>query len=165
MRFPGSSARALWNTIQRILTLPDETRLFTGHDYMPGQFGMLSRLRGRQMKNDADVGLRSLPAVRVVFFAPHPTGEVHRLHQARIDPASRRPPGARQGEHAGSISSIWRPFNADRMTMWRVSTRVNSPTNDVQQGEDVMIAGSLAQSGGPGGAKPSTACPRFGIVF
>jgi glyoxylase-like metal-dependent hydrolase (beta-lactamase superfamily II) len=34
--FPGGSARALWNTIQRILTLPDETRLFTGHDYMPG---------------------------------------------------------------------------------------------------------------------------------
>ena len=34
--FPGGSARALWNTIQRILTLPDKTRLFTGHDYMPG---------------------------------------------------------------------------------------------------------------------------------
>jgi glyoxylase-like metal-dependent hydrolase (beta-lactamase superfamily II) len=26
----------LWNSIQRILALPDETRLFTGHDYMPG---------------------------------------------------------------------------------------------------------------------------------
>ena len=34
--FPGGSARALWNTIQRILALPDDTRLFTGHDYMPG---------------------------------------------------------------------------------------------------------------------------------
>jgi glyoxylase-like metal-dependent hydrolase (beta-lactamase superfamily II) len=34
--FPGGSARALWNSIQRILALPDDTRLFTGHDYMPG---------------------------------------------------------------------------------------------------------------------------------
>ena len=33
--FPGGDARALWRTIQRILALPDETRLFTGHDYMP----------------------------------------------------------------------------------------------------------------------------------
>src|SRR5215204_7678862 len=34
--FPGGSAKALWNSIQRILALPDDTRLFTGHDYMPG---------------------------------------------------------------------------------------------------------------------------------
>jgi glyoxylase-like metal-dependent hydrolase (beta-lactamase superfamily II) len=34
--FPGGDARAMWRTIQRILSLPDETRLFVGHDYMPG---------------------------------------------------------------------------------------------------------------------------------
>jgi glyoxylase-like metal-dependent hydrolase (beta-lactamase superfamily II) len=34
--FPGGDARALWRTIQRILSLPDDTRLFSGHDYMPG---------------------------------------------------------------------------------------------------------------------------------
>lgn len=34
--FPGGSARALWRSIQRILSLPGETRLFTGHDYCPG---------------------------------------------------------------------------------------------------------------------------------
>jgi uncharacterized protein (TIGR01244 family) len=34
--FPGGSARMLWDSIQRILALPDETRLFTGHDYQPG---------------------------------------------------------------------------------------------------------------------------------
>jgi glyoxylase-like metal-dependent hydrolase (beta-lactamase superfamily II) len=33
--FPGGSARVLWNSIQEILALPDETRLFTGHDYQP----------------------------------------------------------------------------------------------------------------------------------
>ncbi|MBS9476378.1 MBL fold metallo-hydrolase [Ancylobacter sp. VKM B-3255] len=34
--FPGGSARVLWRSIQDILALPDETRLFTGHDYQPG---------------------------------------------------------------------------------------------------------------------------------
>nr|WP_281493666.1 MBL fold metallo-hydrolase [Ancylobacter koreensis] len=34
--FPGGSAKALWRSIQDILALPDETRLFTGHDYQPG---------------------------------------------------------------------------------------------------------------------------------
>jgi glyoxylase-like metal-dependent hydrolase (beta-lactamase superfamily II) len=34
--FPGGSAKTLWKSIQAILTLPDETRLFTGHDYQPG---------------------------------------------------------------------------------------------------------------------------------
>ena len=34
--FPGGSAARLWTSIQQILALPDETRLFTGHDYQPG---------------------------------------------------------------------------------------------------------------------------------
>jgi len=34
--FPGGSAAALWSSIQGILSLPDETRIFTGHDYQPG---------------------------------------------------------------------------------------------------------------------------------
>lgn len=34
--FPGGSAHVLWRSIQRIMALPDDTRLFTGHDYMPG---------------------------------------------------------------------------------------------------------------------------------
>lgn len=33
--FPGGSAASLWNSIQAILALPDDTRLFTGHDYRP----------------------------------------------------------------------------------------------------------------------------------
>lgn len=34
--FPGGSAADLWRSIQAILALPDETRLFTGHDYCQG---------------------------------------------------------------------------------------------------------------------------------
>jgi glyoxylase-like metal-dependent hydrolase (beta-lactamase superfamily II) len=33
--FPGGSAEALYDSIQRVLTLPDETRLFMCHDYAP----------------------------------------------------------------------------------------------------------------------------------
>jgi len=36
--FPGGSAENLFNSIQKILTLPDETRVFVGHDYKaPGR--------------------------------------------------------------------------------------------------------------------------------
>jgi len=34
--FRGGSAKALWVSIQQILALPDQTRLFTGHDYQAG---------------------------------------------------------------------------------------------------------------------------------
>jgi uncharacterized protein (TIGR01244 family) len=45
--FPGGSASELWNSIQAILALPDETRLFTGHDYQAD---------GRQPKWESTVG-------------------------------------------------------------------------------------------------------------
>jgi len=36
--FPGGSAEMLYNSIQKILTLPDDTRIFVGHDYKaPGR--------------------------------------------------------------------------------------------------------------------------------
>lgn len=31
--FPGGSAEILWDSIQKILALPEETRIFVGHDY------------------------------------------------------------------------------------------------------------------------------------
>ena len=35
--FPGGSAKALYHSVSRNLyTLPDSTRVFVGHDYMPG---------------------------------------------------------------------------------------------------------------------------------
>lgn len=33
--FPGGSAETLFASIQKILALPDETRIFVGHDYLP----------------------------------------------------------------------------------------------------------------------------------
>ncbi len=34
--FPGACVHQLWDSLQRILALPDETRLFVGHDYCKG---------------------------------------------------------------------------------------------------------------------------------
>lgn len=34
--FPGGDAAMLYRSIMQILSLPDDTRLFTGHDYRPG---------------------------------------------------------------------------------------------------------------------------------
>ena len=33
--FPGGNAKQLWDSLQAILALQEETRLFTGHDYQP----------------------------------------------------------------------------------------------------------------------------------
>lgn len=33
--FPGGSTEVLWDSLQELLRLPDETRLFIGHDYPP----------------------------------------------------------------------------------------------------------------------------------
>ena len=35
--FPGGSSKALYDSIQAILALPDDTRIFVGHDYAPGR--------------------------------------------------------------------------------------------------------------------------------
>ena len=45
--FPGGDPRQLWRSIQAILRLPDETRVFTDHDYQP---------HGREPKWESTVG-------------------------------------------------------------------------------------------------------------
>jgi glyoxylase-like metal-dependent hydrolase (beta-lactamase superfamily II) len=45
--FPGGDARTLYQSIQKIFTLPDDTRMFICHDYMPG---------GRDVKWETTVG-------------------------------------------------------------------------------------------------------------
>ncbi len=56
--FPGGSARELWHSIQKILSLPDDTRIFTCHDYKaPGrdQFAWESTV-GEQKARNKHVG-------------------------------------------------------------------------------------------------------------
>lgn len=37
--FPGGSAKVLYKSLQDLLSLPDDTRIFVGHDYCPGERG------------------------------------------------------------------------------------------------------------------------------
>jgi glyoxylase-like metal-dependent hydrolase (beta-lactamase superfamily II) len=45
--FPGGSAARLYRSIEEIFTLPDETRVFTGHDYRPN---------GREARWESTIG-------------------------------------------------------------------------------------------------------------
>jgi glyoxylase-like metal-dependent hydrolase (beta-lactamase superfamily II) len=45
--FPGGSAEDLYASITRLYDLPDETRVFVGHDYQPG---------GRELKFETTIG-------------------------------------------------------------------------------------------------------------
>lgn len=45
--FPGGDAKLLYQSIQKVLSLPDEVRLFMCHDYMPG---------GRELEYETTVG-------------------------------------------------------------------------------------------------------------
>ncbi len=52
--FPGGSAQDLYQSIQRILSLPDETRIFVGHDYKaPGrdEFAWETTVGAQKAKN------------------------------------------------------------------------------------------------------------------
>ncbi len=51
--FPGGSAATLYASIQRILALPPETRVFVGHDYGPGErpYAWESTVREQAAKN------------------------------------------------------------------------------------------------------------------
>ena len=52
--FPGGSAHDLYNSIQRILSLPDQTRIFVGHDYKaPGrdEFAWETTVGAQKAKN------------------------------------------------------------------------------------------------------------------
>ena len=54
--FPGGDARALYQSIQRLLALPPETRMFMCHDYMPN---------GREIQYETTVGEQKISNLQV----------------------------------------------------------------------------------------------------
>jgi hydroxyacylglutathione hydrolase len=50
--FPGSSPEAEWNSLRRILSLPDDTRVFPGHDYYGGKGNMLHSTIGHEKQHN-----------------------------------------------------------------------------------------------------------------
>lgn len=66
--FPGGSAAALYDSIQRIYALPDATRLFMCHDYKPG--GRELRFEttvGEQKRDNAQIDARTTREAYVAF--------------------------------------------------------------------------------------------------
>jgi glyoxylase-like metal-dependent hydrolase (beta-lactamase superfamily II) len=66
--FPGGSAGELYDSIQRIYALPDDTRLFVCHDYMPGgrPLAFESTVREQKRRN-VQVNERTTRAEYVAF--------------------------------------------------------------------------------------------------
>ncbi|TPK85335.1 MBL fold metallo-hydrolase [Mesorhizobium sp. B2-4-12] len=70
--FPGGSAARLWRSIQEILALPDETRVFVGHDYQTG---------GREPRWESTVAAQK--ASNIHLGAAHSEAEFVALREAR----------------------------------------------------------------------------------
>lgn len=58
--FPGGSANALWASIRDIMALPDDTRIFVGHDYQPG---------GREPRWESTVALQKADNIHLTRYA------------------------------------------------------------------------------------------------
>lgn len=54
--FPGGSGETLYDSIQKLYALPDETRVFTCHDYMPG---------GRELRYESTIGEQKKSNVQI----------------------------------------------------------------------------------------------------
>ncbi|MER8434000.1 MBL fold metallo-hydrolase [Mesorhizobium caraganae] len=70
--FPGGSAARLWRSIQGILALPDETRVFVGHDYQEG---------GREARWESTVAEQRAKNIHLV--AAHTEAEFVALREGR----------------------------------------------------------------------------------
>ncbi|MGX7875324.1 MBL fold metallo-hydrolase [Mesorhizobium sp. ORM6] len=70
--FPGGSASRLWRSIQDILALPNETRVFVGHDYQAG---------GREPLWESTVAAQKAGNIHLV--AAHSEAEFVALREAR----------------------------------------------------------------------------------
>ncbi|CAN7692234.1 MBL fold metallo-hydrolase [Ensifer adhaerens] len=57
--FPGGSANALWASIRDIMALPDDTRIFVGHDYQPG---------GREPRWESTVALQKADNIHLTRY-------------------------------------------------------------------------------------------------
>ncbi|MEM7490364.1 MAG: MBL fold metallo-hydrolase [Pseudomonadota bacterium] len=75
--FPGGSAEALWDSMQKILSLPDETRIFVGHDYKaPGrddfawETSVAAEKRNKHLTDGRDAFLKLRQARDATLGAP-----------------------------------------------------------------------------------------------
>jgi hydroxyacylglutathione hydrolase len=60
--FPGSSAAEEWQSLQRLMALPDDVRVFPGHDYYGGPGEMVSTTIGHERRHNPFLLCKSLEA-------------------------------------------------------------------------------------------------------
>lgn len=66
--FPSGSAEALFDSVQRLYELPDETRVFVGHDYQPGEREVRYQTTiGASKRNNPQLNARTTREEFVVF--------------------------------------------------------------------------------------------------
>jgi len=66
--FPGGSAEQLYDSIQRIYAMPDDTRLFLCHDYRPGGRPLAFETTvGEQKRSNVQINARTTKAEYVAF--------------------------------------------------------------------------------------------------
>jgi glyoxylase-like metal-dependent hydrolase (beta-lactamase superfamily II) len=112
--FPGGSAESLWASIQAILALPEDTRLFTGHDYRPA--GREARWESSVCEQKArNIHLRDIDFVKMRkqrdATLPFPKLMLHAL-QVNLN-AGRLPAAENDGRRYLKI-----PLNAFPQTTW-----------------------------------------------
>ncbi len=116
--FPGGSARELWRSLQAILELPDDTRLFVGHDYQPaGRAPRWESSVGEQRSRNTHLTNRTeddFVALREVRDRTLPLPRLM-LHALQVNMAGGRLPDPDEnGERYLRI-----PINAPAMPAWR----------------------------------------------
>ena len=73
--FPGGSAGDLYDSIQRLYAMPDETRLFVCHDYRPGGRPLAYETTiGEQKRHNVQIDARTTRADYVAFRAERDAG-------------------------------------------------------------------------------------------
>ncbi|CAE7896913.1 blh [Symbiodinium sp. KB8] len=67
--FPGGSAEEMYQSLSKLMSLPEETRLFVGHDYLPnGREAMWETTVGEQKRSN--IHMREGVSEEVSTFAP-----------------------------------------------------------------------------------------------
>ena len=116
--FPGGDARQLWRSLQTILALPDETRLFVGHDYQPnGRMPRWESSVGEQRRHNVHVAAMTEDAFVLMRETRDQTLPLPKLmlHALQVNIAGGRFPD--KEENGARYLRI--PIDVTAMAAWR----------------------------------------------
>lgn len=121
--FPGGSAKDLYRSIQRLYQLPDDTRVFVGHDYQPG---------GRELKYETTIGEQKASNIQLdaqkteaEFIAAREKRDatlaapklLFQSVQVNIDAGQLPPPALNEKRYLKIPVNIFRPTSEDELDL------------------------------------------------